>query len=159
MFYNFKIHKEENGYWAECVELKGCRTQADSYQILIKNMEEALNLYLDEPEKSKTIFPLPQKNIAGKNIIKVPVDHKIAFAIKMKIFRTKKGLSQKQVADLLGMKNIYSYQRLESTKRANPNLTTIAKIKLVFPGFNIDDIFKNNRNPIKSLENRTSTGA
>jgi antitoxin HicB len=141
MFYHFKIHKEHNGFWAECPELKGCVTQADNLDTLYKNMKEALNLYLNEPENSKVSFPLPNKNIIGKNIVKIPVDPKIAFAIKMKIIRARKGLSQRQVADLLGMKNIYSYQRLESTKKANPSLSTIARIKEVFPEFNIDDLF------------------
>ncbi len=151
MFYHFKIHKEPNGYWAESIELKGCVTQADSLEQLYLNMEEALNLYLNEPENSKVTFPLPQRNIIGKNIVKIPVDPKIAFAMKMKIYRSKKGLSQRQVADLLGMKNIYSYQRLESTKKANPNLSTIARIKEVFPEFNIDEIFINNKLKHKHL--------
>ncbi|OHD67385.1 MAG: hypothetical protein A2W19_00270 [Spirochaetes bacterium RBG_16_49_21] len=151
MFYHFKIHKEPNGYWAESIELKGCVTQADSLEQLYLNMEEALNLYLNEPENSKVTFPLPQRNIIGKNIVKISVDPKIAFAMKMKIFRSKKGLSQRQVADLLGMKNIYSYQRLESAKKANPNLSTIARIKEVFPEFNIDEIFINNKPKHKHL--------
>ena len=151
MFYHFKIHKESKGFWAESVELQGCVTQAASLKQLYLNMEEALNLYLNEPENSKVIFPLPQRNIIGKNIVKIPVDPKIAFAMKMKIFRSKKGLSQRQVADLLGMKNIYSYQRLESTKKANPNLSTIARIKEIFPEFNIDEIFINNKLKHKHL--------
>jgi len=151
MFYNFKIYKDKNGYWAECIELKGCVTQAESYDELLKNMEEALNLYLDEPADSKILFPIPKNNIDKKNIIKIPVDHKIAFAIKMKRLRAKKGLSQRQVADLLGMKNIYSYQRLETPKKANPNLTTIARIKNIFPDFNIDDIFVKNKLKSKIL--------
>jgi antitoxin HicB len=151
MFYHFKIHKESKGFWAESVELQGCVTQASSLKQLYVNLEEALNLYLNEPENSKVIFPLPQRNIIGKNIVKIPVDPKIAFAMKMKIFRSKKGLSQRQVADLLGMKNIYSYQRLESTKKANPNLSTIARIKEIFPEFNIDEIFINNKLKHKHL--------
>ncbi len=151
MFYHFKIHKEIKGFWATCIELKGCNTQANTIEQLYKNMEEVLNLYLNEPDNSKLSFPLPIKQITGKDIVIIPVDPKIAFAIKMKIFRSKKGLSQQQVADLLGMKNIYSYQRLESTKKANPNLSTIARIKQVFPEFNIEDIFINNKFKQKQL--------
>jgi antitoxin HicB len=151
MFYNFKIHKENNSYWAECIELKGCVTQAESYNELLKNMEEVLNLYLDEPADSKILFPLPKNNINKKNIIKIPVDHKIAFAIKMKRLRAEKGLSQRQAAELLGMKNIYSYQRLESPRKANPSLSTIARIKNIFPDFNIDDIFVKNKLQSKSV--------
>jgi len=42
MYYHFKIHKEPDGYWAECIELEGCVTQGDSLDELQKNMEEAL---------------------------------------------------------------------------------------------------------------------
>jgi antitoxin HicB len=141
MVYHFKIHKEKNGFWASCIELIGCHTQADSLKQLHENMEEALNLYLNEPDNSRVTFPLPQKPVSAKGIVEIPVDPKIAFAIKMKLLRSMKGLSQRQAADLLGMKNIYSYQRLESTKKANPNLSTIARIKEIFPEFSIDDIF------------------
>ena len=140
MFYHFKIHKESNGYWAECIELDGCITQGDTLKELEYNMFEALNLYLDEPSDSKVIFPLPKKSISGKNIKKVPVDSKIAFSLYLKHYRNKRGLTQKQVASLLGMKNIYSYQRLESSKSANPSLKTIEKIKSVFPEFKLDDV-------------------
>jgi predicted RNase H-like HicB family nuclease len=36
MNYNLKIHSEDNRYWAECIELKGCNTQGDSLEELIK---------------------------------------------------------------------------------------------------------------------------
>jgi len=141
MVYHFKIHKEKKGFWASCIELKGCNTQADTLDKLHKNMKEALNLYLNEPENSSFSFPLPHEHRPGKDIVEVPVDPKIAFALKMKLRRREKGLSQRQAADLLEMKNIYSYQRLESTRKANPNLSTIAKIKNIFPEFSIEEIF------------------
>ena len=50
MKYRFKIHSEEKGYWAECIELKGCITQGDSLEELHQNIREALQLYLEEPE-------------------------------------------------------------------------------------------------------------
>ena len=53
MKYHFKIHKEKNLYWAECIELKGCVTQGKTLVELKKNMAEALNLYIEEPENSK----------------------------------------------------------------------------------------------------------
>jgi transcriptional regulator with XRE-family HTH domain len=43
-------------------------------------------------------------------------------------------MTQKQVAEMLGMKNIYSYQRLE--KRSNPTLTIINKIHTIFQKLN-----------------------
>lgn len=49
-------------------------------------------------------------------------------------------MTQKEAARLLGMKNIYSYQRLESGKTANPELLTLVRIKQVFPEIDLDDV-------------------
>jgi antitoxin HicB len=140
MYYHFKIHKEGAGFWAECIELEGCATEAATMDELKRNMQEALNVYLDEPEGSHVVFPLPKEGLVGKNIVAVPVDPKIAFASQMRMLRIKKGITQKEAAHLLGMKSIYSYQRLESSRNVNPNLTTLVKIKKVFPEFRIDNI-------------------
>jgi antitoxin HicB len=142
MVYHFKIHREPNSFWAECLELKGCVTQAGSLEELQLNMEEALNLYLDEPASSNITFPMPQENPKGKNIVEVAADPRIAFALTMRILRMQRGLTQSEAAHLLGMKNIYSYQRLERGKNANPCLTTLARIKKIFPEFKLDEIVK-----------------
>ena len=138
MQYHFKIYKEKNGYWAKCIELEGCNTQGDTIEELKLNSSEALNLFLNEAFDSKTIFPLPRKNYTGKDIFKIHVNPKIAFAQILRMERNKQGLSQKEVADMIGLKNLYSYQRLESPKSANPALLTISKIKQIFPDLNLD---------------------
>ena len=138
MFYHFKIHKEEDGLWAECVELEGCVTQGDTMEELIDNMNEVLNLYLDEPINSDADFSLPRKEVRGKNTVRIPVDPKIAFSLLLRHYRKKNNLTQTQLAKLLDMKNIFSYQRLE--KKTNPKLSTLAKIKKVFPEISIDEI-------------------
>ena len=140
MKYHFKIHKDKTGYWAECVELEGCRTQADCKSSLAKNMKEALDLYLDEPKDSTLILPLQKKNIEAKNIAIVPVSPNIAFAFYIRRLRLKRKMTQHQVAKLLGVKNVYSYQRLESSETANPALKTLVLLKKIFPKLKIDEI-------------------
>ena len=140
MIYHFKIHKDGNGFWAECLELKGCHTQADSRKELNSNMVEALNLYLDEPQESTVVLPLAKKVRKGRNIAEVMVDPRVAFSFYLRHLRLSKGLTQKQAAALLGIKHLFSYQRLESSKTANPELVTIAQIKRVFPEFSLDDL-------------------
>lgn len=140
MFYHFKIHKDADGLWAECVELNGCVTQADSMDELEKNMKEVLDLYLDESPFTETVDPLPKKKIKiTNNIRKVQVSPEVAFSVLLRFYRKKHKLSQKELARLLGVKNIFSYQRLE--KKSNPRLTTLAKIKEIFPEFSIDQVF------------------
>lgn len=140
MHYHFKIHKEGRFYWAECLELRGCVTQAENKKALQKNMAEALNLYLDEPADSQLVFPLPRKNFKGRNIIKIKVEPTIAFVFLLRRLRLTKKMTQKQVAESLGLKNLYSYQRLESSKTANPSLSTLLGLKLVFPELNLDQV-------------------
>ena len=59
MQYHFKIHKDVNMFWAECIELPGCFTQADNRKELLINMQEALSLYIEEDVDSKDLAPLP----------------------------------------------------------------------------------------------------
>ena len=138
MKYHFKIHRDVDGLWAECIELEGCHTQADTEEELIKNMKEVLNLYLDEPEGSDILYSLPVEQKKGKDIVEVQADPKIAFGLYMKHLRNNHKFTQKQVADMLGMKNLFSYQRLE--KKSNPSLEILEKIKQIYPEFSIDVI-------------------
>jgi antitoxin HicB len=138
MLYHFKIHKEIDGYWAECLELDGCQTQADTISDLKINMEEVLNLYLSEPQGSKLIFPMPLKKApSGTNITKVPVEPSVAFSYLMRKTRLQKKLTLKEMAKILKYKNINTYAKLERAKTANPELKTIAKIKNTFSDFPI----------------------
>ena len=144
MYYHFKIHKNTKPYWAECVELSGCVTQADSLDDLNENMEEVLNLFLDEHNDSTILFSLPKDGISGRNIVKVAVEPNVAFSFLLRQKRLKNKMTQKQVAKKLGLKSLYSYQRLESSRNANPALSTIAKLKKVFPDFSVDKILQIN---------------
>lgn len=138
MEYHFKIHKEKSGFWAQCLELEGCITEADSMEELYRNMEEALNLYVQEPEGSKDLAVLPNESIkTSKNVVRVTLDPEIAFAFMVRYYRLKQGMTQREVAKKMGFETLYSYQRLEA-KRCNPSLKIISKIKKVFPDFSVD---------------------
>ncbi len=138
MKYHFKIHKEGKYFWAQCIELEGCTTQAKDIEGLVDNMHEALNLYVQEPEDSKDLAALPDESIKkSKNVIEVALDPEIAFSFMVRYYRIKHGMTQKEVAKEMGFDTIYSYQRLES-KKCNPSLKIISKIKKVFPDFSID---------------------
>jgi predicted RNase H-like HicB family nuclease/DNA-binding XRE family transcriptional regulator len=139
MTYHYTVYKEDKGFWAECVELSGCVTQAESFEELEKQCKEALNLYLEEPRDSKMVFPLPNESLDyDRALIKAEVDPEIALAVLLRHYRFNSKLTQKQMAEMLGMKNLYSYQRLE--KRSNPTLSIIKKIHTVFPEIRIEKI-------------------
>lgn len=135
--YHFRIHTKD-GLWAECVELEGCITQGKNLSALRKNMKEALDLYLDEPESSKIVFPPPASKVSGPGIAFVEVDPGVAFAMQLRQARITSRMTQKEAAQRLGMRSLYSYQRLE--RRSNPSLATIKKVKKLFPTLSLDAI-------------------
>lgn len=142
MVYHFKVHKETRGYWAECVELKGCQTQGDTMEELKINAGEALNLFLAEPEETGVLFPLPhRKTKKDSKILQVPVEPGVALSLMLKHLRAKRKLTQQKTAELLGFANIYSYQKLESPKTSNPELKTLKKLKSFFPELRLDELF------------------
>ncbi|MCB0307825.1 MAG: helix-turn-helix transcriptional regulator [Bdellovibrionales bacterium] len=108
-------------------------TQAETLDELRKNMAEVLNTYLDEPESSRQIFPLPGK-YRGQNIEKVAVQSNVLLAMIIRMARLRQNLTQKKVADRMGVK-LYAYQRLESSKHVNPTWTTIQKLVQAIPKF------------------------
>lgn len=140
MKYHFKIYKSTDGFWAECIELKGCITQADSHSELESNMQEALNLYLAENSDSQIIFRAPQEKLTGKNIVQVKVNPSVAVAMNIRQARLRMNKTQREMAALLGVKHLSNYQRLEDPKRANPELKTIVALMEIIPELKLDKI-------------------
>ncbi len=141
MNYHFHVHKENNGFWAECCELSGCVAEADTLEELKEECKESLNLYLEEPSDSKVVFPLPENELdSNKKILSIAVEPEIALAVLLRYYRSNSRMTQKQVSEKLGMKNVYSYQRLE--KKSNPTLNIMKKIHIVFPEIKFEYLFQ-----------------
>ena len=138
MLYHFKVHKEKNGYCAQGIELPGCFAQGKTLKELYINMQEALNLYIEEPVDSDDLAALPDDSIKPtKTLIAVAVDPLVAFAFLVRYFRIKHGFTQQEAAKKMGFDTLYSYQRLEA-KKCNPSLKMIARIKKMYPEFSVD---------------------
>jgi predicted RNase H-like HicB family nuclease len=141
MNYHFHVHKENNGFWAECCELSGCVAEADTLEVLKEECKESLNLYLEEPSDSKIVFPLPENELdKNKKLLSIAVEPEIALAVLLRYYRSNSRMTQKQVSEKLGMKNVYSYQRLE--KKSNPTLNIMKKIHVVFPEIKFEYLFQ-----------------
>lgn len=66
------IEKDEFGYYAFCPELEGCQTQGDSYEEVIDNIKEAIELYLETLTKA-------ERNIyLSKEILTTVLEVKVA---------------------------------------------------------------------------------
>lgn len=137
MEYHFKIHKEKNGFWGECVELEGCVSEGGTLEELKANLKEALDLYLDEPYDSKVVFSLPKKRLLMRNIVKVSVNPQIALAFMLRLERLKRNLTQAQTAHQMGVP-LYSYQKLEKSKTSNPEWKTLIRLRQIFPSLDLN---------------------
>jgi predicted RNase H-like HicB family nuclease len=42
------VHEEDGGYWAEVPALPGCATQGETFEELLANLYEAVEVWLDE---------------------------------------------------------------------------------------------------------------
>jgi antitoxin HicB len=120
MKYHFNITHEDRFWIGQCKELEGCITQATSREKLDTNMTEALNGFLDEPEDSRIVFPLPTVPRPKAHIVAVEVYPRIACALLVRQSRLQRGWSQRKAAKMLGFKNVFSYQRLENGRTSNP---------------------------------------
>jgi hypothetical protein len=81
--------------------------KADSLEELYENMQEALNLYIEEPVDSKCLAAFPDDSIkTSKNIVEVLLNPNIAFAFLIRYFRIKHGLTQKETLKRMGFNKI-----------------------------------------------------
>ncbi len=105
---------------------------------LKKNCHEALNLYLSEPETSRTLFPLPKKK-KSKNHIQIDVEPTVALAMIVRQTRIKEGKTQKEMADALHI-HLSAYQKYEDSKTSNLEIKTLQKLKKILP-LNVSMLF------------------
>lgn len=62
----FKLEKDGNKYHAFCPELRGCHTFGENPEEALKNLKNAVSLYLDDELEEQTIDDLI--NEAEKNV-------------------------------------------------------------------------------------------
>ena len=147
MNYHFKIYEEENGYWGECLEIDSCHSQGNTLPELRKMLKEALDLTLNEPAGSNMVFPMPDPQYDSvKDVLIIPVDNNIAFALLVRQNRISKQMTQAEAQKAMGLPNRTSYTRLES--KGNPTFSTIEKLLKAFPDFPLEECL-----PIKCVNN------
>lgn len=55
------VEKDKNGYFAECRELQGCYTEGRTYEEVMKNIKEAIELHIED-RKEQGDFTVALKN-------------------------------------------------------------------------------------------------
>ncbi len=66
------IENDEYGYYAYCPELKGCQTQGDSLEEILKNIKEAVELYLE------TLSEDERRKLLSKQILTTSLEVEVA---------------------------------------------------------------------------------
>ena len=51
------IEKDSDGYFAFCPELQGCYTQGDTYEEVLKNIEDAIHLHIEDRKENGEKIP------------------------------------------------------------------------------------------------------
>lgn len=65
------IEKDQEGYFATCPDLQGCYTQGETYEEVLKNIEDAIKLHIaDHNTEAETI---PQHRALSFSTIEVAV--------------------------------------------------------------------------------------
>ena len=103
-------------------------------------MEDAINTFLQEPEGTKYLAPLPDSSHKpSPSVVQVGVDPQIALGFWVRYNRIKKGMTQDEAAKKLGMKSLFSYQRLE--RKCNATVAMVSKLMALFPRLNLEAVF------------------
>jgi hypothetical protein len=143
MHYHFKVHKEGNAYWAECCEFSAhtCTDGPGTLDDLRKQCVECLDVALYRDDNDPDDIPMPNYSLDNnKRLLKIPVEPGRAFSMLLKKSRLRSKLTQKEAAARLGMKNLYSYQRLE--KKPNPTLAVMERVWKAFPDIKLEYLFR-----------------
>ena len=66
------IEKDDHGYYAYCPELEGCHSQGESFEEVVENIREAVELYLETMTDEEIWESL------SKEIINTTIEVKVA---------------------------------------------------------------------------------
>ncbi|MGL1890142.1 MAG: type II toxin-antitoxin system HicB family antitoxin [Spirochaetaceae bacterium] len=140
MIYHFELHKEEDGFWAECVELDSCMSEGKTIDELKSNLKEALDGVLQTSFGHNFEHPMPQDELNNDNkYLKIEPSSDIAFSVLLRHYRISHRKTQESMKGALGMKSRNSYVKLE--QKGNPTLKTLVKIVKTFPDFPLKACF------------------
>lgn len=65
------IEKDEHGYYAYCPELEGCQTQGETFEETLKNIREAVELYLETLSEDEIKASLSKEIVTTSLEVKV----------------------------------------------------------------------------------------
>lgn len=52
------VEKDKEGYFGYCPSLQGCYTQGETYEEVLKNLEDAVKLHIKDKEECRESIPV-----------------------------------------------------------------------------------------------------
>ncbi len=127
--YYARITKQRGGYLVEFPDLRGCLTEGKTIREALDHGREALSGWLFVAiSKGDEIPPGRVRRARGYHLIVPDVDVAIPLAILSA--RKRRGLTQAQVADTLGMSQ-QAYRKFEMPGKSNPTLRSLRRLSEV----------------------------
>lgn len=123
-------HNDDGEYYTiDFSDFTYCFSDGETLEETLKNGKEALTGILKCMIEADEKIPTPSK-LTDKDIYYISPDKSVIFALELKMIRLAKGITQKEIADMLGIK-YQAYQKYENPAKANPTLKTIEKLERV----------------------------
>ena len=133
LHYPVLVRPDDGAFAVEVPDLDGCFTWGETVEEALANAGEAISLWLQEAVAGKTPIPTPSA-LDTPYHVEQALDVRVPLQVRDR--RKALGLTQKQVADALGV-TYQVYQRFESPLTGNLTLKTLAKI-LAFLGLEVE---------------------
>lgn len=120
------IQQKDKSYLVEFPELGGCLTEGHTLNEALNRAKEALDGWLAARCDRDLNIPAAAKR-KSRGFYAIEVSLTVAFAIRLRRLRMKRGLSQAEVAKRLEISQ-QAYAKLETPLKTNPSLQTIERI-------------------------------
>jgi antitoxin HicB len=127
--YYARIMKQRGGYLVEFPDLSGCLTEGKTIQEALDHGREALSGWLFVAIRKGDQVP-PSRVRRGHGYHLIVPDLDVAIPLAILSARKRRGLTQAQVADTLGMSQ-QAYRKFELPGKSNPTLRSIQRLSEV----------------------------
>ncbi|MEZ4754987.1 MAG: type II toxin-antitoxin system HicB family antitoxin [Bdellovibrionota bacterium] len=130
--YQAKVFKDGDSYSVIFPDLPGCFSSGSTKEDVIHHAKEALSLFLEEARDENWEIPRAKKR-KGKDYYWITPYPDVGIPLMIRQARKQQGLSQKQLAKLLGIK-FQQLQKLETPGKSNPTVKTLSAISAALNG-------------------------
>jgi antitoxin HicB len=125
-YYARITRQAEGGFLVQFPDLPGCLTEGGTLEEALANAAEALSGWLFVAVKKDRDVPAPSVH-HGRNYHRVEPDLDVTVPLLILWTRKKKGLTQDQMAEALGVSQ-QAYRKLEIPGKSNPRLKTLSRL-------------------------------